>query len=876
MKARLPLNRVLMSAFVLVVMAPVLVVGAVTLGKLQRQLQEDVQSKNLILAKSAAVMIDHFFDRAIRGLKEIRTEVAEKRLINAADINPYLEELRARLSCFESLFILDKNMHVEYLAPYDSDLANADFANFLTGTGAMRSDDLFWSQSFLSPATGHATCIIGLVGGDKTIVGFLNLEELRTFSDRIWSQTAGHIVITDSNGVAVSHPDRSVVAARQSLRDLAIIRKGLGGDIGTLVHEDLDGKMYLGSVVIAYRTDWPVAFIEEQAAAFAPLAGVIHTLYAAMAVGFALSLVIGALIARRINRPLQDLIKNMKKLAHGDYEMGSLKNPFRELEDIREEFQAMSGAVREREQSIQKARDEWERTFHAVPDAIFLMDAKCRIIRINQAVSQIFAIEPEAAVGKYCYDIVHHSDRLHDLCPQRATVTSAQVTRAEVEDPNTGAVFAVTTAPLFDAAGQLEGLVHVAQDITEQKRLEHSYQQAQKMEAVGQLAGGVAHDFNNLLQVMIGYLDISLLQVSADSLMRFNLMQVRKSADRAAELVRQLLAFSRRQSMRMEEVDLNQTIGNVIQMLHRVIGEHIELEFRPGADLHLVLADPGQIEQILMNLTVNARDAMPHGGRILIETENVTADQEFQSHHLWAKDGDYVMASFADTGPGIPQELHEHIFEPFFTTKEVGKGTGLGLATSYGIVKQHSGMIELHSEPGRGATFRAYLPAVSGKTAQQAKPSTEETSGDEAGAPFQGATLMLAEDDPMVRDVAVEILEDAGYRVLVAGDGEEAMRLFSEHSHEVHLVLLDVIMPKASGRTVAESIHALHPETPILFSSGYDFNVLGGDMLPKGEFEVLQKPYIRKDLLAKVLADACKWAVNKQMRPPTPGYQPPL
>ena len=854
MKARLPLNRVLMTAFVLVVMAPVLVVGAVTLGKLQRRLQEDVQSKNLILAKSAAVMIDHFFDAAIRGLKEIRTEVNEKGLINTRDINSYLETLRTRLGCFESLFILDGTMHVEFLAPYDPDLAGADFANFLTGTGAMRSDDLFWTQSFLSPATGHATCIIGLAGGDKTIVGFLNLEDLRSFSDRIWSQTTGHLVITDSDGVAVSHPDRSMVAARQSLRDLPIIRKGLGGDIGTLAYEGLDGKMYLGSVVVAYRTDWPVAFVEEQAAAFAPLVGVMHTLYAAMAIGFALSLVIGALIARRINRPLQDLIKNMKKLADGDYEIGSLRNPFRELDDIREGFQAMSGAVREREQAFQKARDEWERTFHAVPDAIFLMDPECRIIRINQAASRAFAIMPDEAVGKHCYDIVHHSAHPHDLCPKQATMSSGQVARAEVHDPNTDAVFAVTTAPLFDAVGQIEGIVHVAQDITQQKKLEHNYQQAQKMEAVGQLAGGVAHDFNNLLQVMIGYLEISLLHVPADSLLRSNLMQVRKSADRAAELVRQLLAFSRRQSMRMEAVDLNQTIGNVLQMLHRVIGEHIELEFRPAGDLGLVLADPGQIEQILMNLTVNARDAMPHGGRILIETANVNADQEFRSHHPWAEDGDYVMASFADTGPGIAQELQEHIFEPFFTTKEVGKGTGLGLATAYGIVKQHGGMLDLHSEPGDGATFRVCLPAMSGITAQPAKPSTVEPSDDGMGAPFEGATLMLAEDDPMVRDVAVEVLEDAGYRVLVAADGQEAMHLFSEHCHEIHLVLLDVIMPKASGRTVAERIHALHPEIPILFSSGYDFNMLDGDMRPKGEFEVLQKPYMRKDLLAKVHA----------------------
>ncbi|HAA03186.1 MAG TPA: hypothetical protein DCE18_07430, partial [Syntrophobacteraceae bacterium] len=667
MKTRLHLSRILISAFVVVVMVPVLVVGGITLGKLRSQMRNDIQSRNLILAKSAAVMIDHFFDTAIQGLKEIRTEVCDKKLIAARDVDEYLEALRGRSSYFESLFVLDQHMRVEALAPYDRDLANADFSSFFRGAGTMRSGELSWSQSFLSPATGHATCIIGLTTPDKTIVGFLNLQELKTFTDRIWSQTSGHIVITDSDGVAIAHPDRSVVAARQSLRELPIIRMGLHGDIGTLVYEGLDGKKYLGSVVVAYRTDWPVAFVEDETAAFFPLTAVMHTLYAAMAIGFAVSLVLGILIARAINRPLQHLIRGMDQLAHGDYGMGRMRYPFQELDEIREGFQVMSEAVQEREQAIQNAMDEWERTFHAVPDAIFLLDTDQRIVRINQAASKAFAVKPEEAIGKHCYRVVHHADHPPDGCPYLQTMQTGQVIRTDVADPKSGTIFAETTAPLFDADGHVAGAVHVAQDVTEQKRLENSYHQAQKMEAVGQLAGGVAHDFNNLLQVMIGYLELSLLQIPAESRVHTNLQQVRKSADRAASLVRQLLAFSRRQSMQMEHLDLNQCIGNVLQMLRRVIGEHIDLEFREGTDLCPVLADPGQIEQILMNLAVNARDAMPHGGQILIETENVRADQELPGHHPSAEEREYVMVSFADTGPGIPQELHGHIFEPFFT-----------------------------------------------------------------------------------------------------------------------------------------------------------------------------------------------------------------
>ncbi len=390
------------------------------------------------------------------------------------------------------------------------------------------------------------------------------------------------------------------------------------------------------------------------------------------------------------------------------------------------------------------------------------------------------------------------------------------------------------------------------QDITDRKqaeaergKLEAQLRQAQKMEAVGQLAGGVAHDFNNLLQVILGYGDLALDEAGSDSVAGASIKEMLRAGNRAKTLVRQLLAFSRRQVLDMKDIDLNKVILELTKMIRRVIGEHIDLNVITGHDLGTVHADPGQIEQILMNLCVNARDAMPEGGTITIETENVRIEENYCQTHAWAEAGRFVLLSVTDTGHGMDEMTLANVFEPFFTTKGVGEGTGLGLSTVYGLVKQHRGTVEVYSEVGKGTTFKIYLPLAE---------RSAVTVGDkiEGPVPRGSETILLAEDDETVRNLAKSFLERSGYNVLAARNGEEALEVFKNHADEIDLALLDVMMPKLGGKAVLQRIRETRPDIRMIFASGYSMNAIHTNFILDEGLALIQKPYRRDVLLRKI------------------------
>lgn len=396
-------------------------------------------------------------------------------------------------------------------------------------------------------------------------------------------------------------------------------------------------------------------------------------------------------------------------------------------------------------------------------------------------------------------------------------------------------------------------IIAISRDVTAQKQaeeerahLEQQLRQAQKMEAVGQLAGGVAHDFNNLLQAISGYTSLSQAELPADHPAQEYLQQVDRAGERAAALVRQLLAFGRREMARPRPLDLNELVSGFMKMVGRVIGESIEVRFQSGVGLSHVFADPGQLEQVALNLCLNARDAMPNGGVLTIETAQVALDSAFCKEHLWAREGEFVVLRVSDTGVGMTPEVIEHVFEPFFTTKGVGEGSGLGLSMVYGIVKQNDGLIDIQSLPGAGATFHVYLPKVEPEATGQPELLPE------AGLPGGSETILLAEDEGMVRDFACRVLERAGYRVLSACDGEEAVDLFRRHTLEIDLSVLDVVMPKKSGPAVLERMRSERPDLPVLFCTGYGQAHLAPQVLEADGAELLCKPYTQAELLGRV------------------------
>ncbi len=402
-------------------------------------------------------------------------------------------------------------------------------------------------------------------------------------------------------------------------------------------------------------------------------------------------------------------------------------------------------------------------------------------------------------------------------------------------------------SPVRGVDGAISNFVAVKQDITESIQMEEQLLQAQKMEAVGQLAGGIAHDFNNVLQAVEGYTELALMELPKDSEVTHYIAEVRKAADHAANLTRQLLAFSRQQVFQPRPLELNKIIDDLLRMLHRILGGNINIEVEHGEKLSLVTVDPGQVEQVVMNLCINARDAMPDGGTITIGSRHVDIDEAFCSANPWARVGSFVCLSVHDSGVGIEEDVQQRMFEPFYTTKSVGEGTGLGLSTVYAVVERHEGFLNVQSKPGEGSTFNAYFPV--GRALESIEPEQKGDLGN-ISRDTRG-TILLAEDDPVVRALAVRVLSQAGYTLHVAEDGQEAISLLDSVADELELAILDVIMPRRMGTEVMEEIRSRNLDLPILFSSGYGYSSLESGVGSAGVF-LIRKPYSPDELLCKV------------------------
>jgi len=506
---------------------------------------------------------------------------------------------------------------------------------------------------------------------------------------------------------------------------------------------------------------------------------------------------------------------------------------------------------KEAEKHLAQMESRYRGLLEAAPDAMVVVNQNGEIVLLNVQAEKHFGYRRDELVGQKVKNIIPEgfAERLIADGTRSAAEALAQQIGMGIElygRRKDGSDFPIEImlSPLESAEGIL--VTAAIRDITDRKHLEQMLRQAQKMEAVGQLAGGVAHDFNNLLGVILGYADLLLEQPALNDSQRKDIGEIQKAGVRAALLTRQLLAFSRKQVLQPTVLDLNTVVARAEKLLHRLIGENIELLVVLNPALGRVKADSGQLEQIIMNLAVNARDAMPEGGKLTIETSNVEIDEQYAAQHHSALTGPHVMLAVTDTGCGMDAKTKTHIFEPFFTTKKFGKGTGLGLATVYGIVKQSGGWIWVYSEPGFGTTFKIYLPCV-GSAIEIVLPSDKVDTV--AG---RSQTILIVEDDAALLQVTHRSLDEVGYVILAARSPAEAILISESHPGPIHLMVTDVIMPGMSGDKLASYLSALRPEMKVLYVSGYtDDTIVHLGVLEPG-LAFLQKPFSPRTLARKV------------------------
>jgi two-component system, cell cycle sensor histidine kinase and response regulator CckA len=483
--------------------------------------------------------------------------------------------------------------------------------------------------------------------------------------------------------------------------------------------------------------------------------------------------------------------------------------------------------------------------------AIVTVDGAGRIVLLNSRTAEMFGYTREELLGGPMEMLLpepvrekHEQERAHYFEKPRVRPMGIGIELAGRRKDGSEFPVEVSLSYLQTEDGAF-ALAFVT-DISQRKQLEEQLMHAQKMEAVGRLAGGVAHDFNNMLTVISGYNQMILDQVSPLDPLRGYAEEILKAADRAAALTNQLLAFSRRQIVQLRVFDVNLALSQTEKMLRRLIGEDIELVLKLGSDAGFIKADPGHLEQAIFNLATNARDAMPEGGRMTIETSRVALDDTYTKTHLGVAPGDYVMVAVSDNGHGMDLETRRRVFEPFFTTKERGKGTGLGLATVYGIVKQAGGDIWVYSEIGKGSTFKLYFPRISGAAA--------ESENEDPAAPARtgSETILVVEDEQGVRDLTAKMLKRLGYTVLIAASGPEAIQKSREHQGEIALLLTDVIMPSMSGTELAEELRRSRPEIKIVYVSGYTENTVWRHGVLDPGVNFLAKPFSREALAKKL------------------------
>ena len=835
----------------LIAVLPALVVIAYTQAIAYQNARERAIEDALQIARLAASQQAFIIDEA-RLVTDTLTRLPVLRSDNARACNELLRRILSGHPAFTGIGAVD---------PYGSTVCSSTGSKFpasqrewfqrvvLTATAAV-------GVFQISPLTGTpiimvAQPMLGAYGSvERVAFAAVDLDHVQRLVSALKLPPGATLTIVDRNHTVLArYPDSAQWVGKVSTE----VQTQIVADaekVGDVLGRDGVSRLYATVPIHAgLETDLYVTMSVEQAVAFAEANRLLRQqlwLFAFLSVAaIAIGWVGGGAF---VVRPFDNLKTLLERLAAGHF--GERAHPTKWLPGLHELGDAVNAtatALETRERDRQHSDERYREMFMSNLMGAWVATVDGRVIACNPAFASMFGFESvDEALTLDLLSIYHTADERKeflDLLRDRRRVDNRETT---FRRPDGKPLHVIQTAVgVFDETGGLIEIRGYLIDATERKQLEDQLRQSQKLEAVGRLAGGVAHDFNNLLTAILGYCDLTLRQMNPGTSTRADVEEIQKAGQSAAALTHQLLAFSRRQILQPRVLDLNDVVNRVESLLRRVIGEDIVLVKRIQEGLGLVRADPGQVEQIMMNLAVNARDAMPKGGDLIIEARNTDLDEAYVAQHPGSSAGPHVMLAITDTGIGMTDEIRDRIFEPFFTTKEAGKGTGLGLATVYGIVKQSGGSIWVYSEPGRGTSFKVYFPTVDAPAAGSPTRNVIEIRGG-------SETVLVVEDQQQVRSLIRKTLSTSGYVVLEAANGREALQVLDRHTGRVDLVLSDVVMPTMTGPELVERIRSAYPKISVVYMSGYtDETVVLSGVVTSGT-PFVQKPFTSQGILKAI------------------------
>lgn len=844
-----PLRRILTVQAILIVVIPFLLMALVGAVWLVPLIQRDLESRQRELANAVSVQVQMYLtsaEEAVRASSHLGGE-------NTHDSSVILD---AHVRAGKSLSVLyetdgdgtitavglpeqNKKRRGEFLG---LDLSRNNLQVQVRKLGAPR-----WSDTFLSLISGGLSVAFAVPFPGKVVTGEVQLQNLAGFLRHIASSRELQILVLDTHGVVIADTEGSLTARQFNMGTFPLVRKALISGRPTTGALELDSRVMTASIIHMPSIDWHVLVAQPVSAAYRTIWVTAGIASLGLLIACLLAIAASVYLSRRLAFQFEGLARQARSLAFGTAEYHHPRGTILEFNQLSDTLRHMATDLRERERDLLHAKEYTENLIHSANVIIMCLDENGAVTLFNRMAEKITGYAENELTGRDWFETSVPADTAPEVRAEfhrlresgdegtcECEIVTKDGERRTIAWRNCSVVY----------GGEHTGVLSFGIDVTEHRKADERLRQAARMESIGRLAGGVAHDFNNMLSVILGYTELSLKNAGEDGALTQYLHEIMKAAEHSRDVTSQLLAFARRDPAFPRPIDLNLSVDETINTIELLMGEDTRVLFRPGADLWKTSIDPSQVGRILVNLAVNARDAMPRGGDLCIETMNALIDEEFCRNHPDSYPGSFVKLTVGDTGTGMDTSTLSHIFEPFFTTKEVGKGTGLGLATVYGIVTQNKGFISVRSEPGQGTSFDLYFPLV------EAVPDEKPVPGD--SRPSESMTVLLVEDNEMVLWMVARILEDAGYTVVRTRDPEEAISICAAGDAAIDLILTDVVMPKINGREMVEKITALMPGVKCLYMSGYasdSMQVRGVDEEGK---HFIRKPFDIQQLRTKI------------------------